>query len=97
MPAAKFRKKPVVIEAIQYTGDNASEVTGFVNHAAGFLEVEPEDRGDDFDIAAEVWDKLHSTWVGVKVGQWIIKGIQGEFYPCDADVFESTYEEVDGS
>ena len=87
----KFRKKPVVIEAIQYTGNNSDEILGF---AKRFYELDLEDR-DDHEVIAEVWDKLHSTWVGVKNGQWIIKGIQGEFYPCDEDVFKSTYEPVE--
>ena len=40
---------------------------------------------DEPDIRAEVWDKLHSIWVGVKDGQWIMKGSEGEFYPCVDD------------
>lgn len=97
MPVAKFRKKPVVIEAIKFEGlENFGEVQDFTG-ADQFRYVDPEDRDDDFDIFAEVWDRLHSTWVGVKISQWIIKGVQGEFYPCDKDVFESTYEVVDAS
>lgn len=97
----KFRKKPVVIEAKQFDG-NVLDVQEWCRvqeldpTRVFFLPVDEADRTDDPDIVAEVWDKLHSTWVGVKLGQWIIHGIQGEFYPCDADVFEATYEEVDG-
>lgn len=88
----KFRKKPVEIEAMQFDGGNWIAVEAFAS--GRFHEVLPEDRLDDPDITAEVWDALHSTWVGVKDGQWIIRGVQGEFYPCDPDVFEATYEAV---
>jgi len=48
--------------------------------------------GQDFNAA--VYDMLHETWVGVKPGQWIIKGVKGEFYPCDPETFAETYEEA---
>lgn len=86
-----FRKKPVVIEAVQWTGANLAEVRAFTG-PANFYAVEVDDQRDDPDIRAEVWDKLHSTWVGVKDGQWVIRGVKGEFYPCDADVLAETYE-----
>lgn len=82
-----YRKKPVVVQAMQYSGSNAKAVQQFVG-GAGFALVHSEDP----EITAVVWDKLHSTWVGVKDGQWIIKGVQGEFYPCDDEVFKETYE-----
>lgn len=44
---------------------------------------------------AVVYDDLHGTWVNLKTGQWVIRGVQGEFYPCDADVFAATYEAVE--
>jgi len=59
-----------------------------------FEAVDPRDRGDDPDIHAQVWDRLHSTWVGVKPGMWIVRGIRGEFYPIDDGVLADTYEEV---
>lgn len=42
-----------------------------------------------------VYDRLHSGWILFEPGDWIIKGIKGEFYPCKADVFEATYEPAD--
>lgn len=89
----KFRKRPVVIEAVQWTGDNVSDVR-VLTGPAHFDAVDPEDRGDDPDITAQVLDVLHSTWVGVKTGQWVIKGVKGEFYPIDPDVLAETYEAV---
>lgn len=96
---AKFRKKPVEIEALQFTGDNHRQMNQFVGKTFpvlgelhwGFTPIEEDENG----VIAIVWDKLHSTWVGVKADQWIIRGVQGEFYPCDPDVFEVTYDPVE--
>ena len=41
---------------------------------------------------AVVYDTLHGTWVNVSTGDWIIRGVEGEFYPCRPDVFAETYE-----
>lgn len=89
----KFRKKPVVVEAVQFDGLNEAEVQAFAG-SDNFYMVDVEDRYDDPECVGTVYDKLHSTWVGVKDGQWIIRGVQGEFYPCDQEVFASTYEPV---
>jgi len=83
----KFRKKPVVIEAFMY----------------GF-DVFPEwFSNSDFEFCYE--DKLNMPPIGVKiktlegvmiakVGDWVIKGVKGEIYPCNPDIFELTYEAV---
>ncbi|TWS25565.1 hypothetical protein FK530_22870 [Tsukamurella conjunctivitidis] len=49
-----------------------------------------ERRDGGFD--AVVYDRLHGTWVNVRKGDWIIRGVEGEFYPCREDVFAATYE-----
>ena len=72
-------------------GDNFAEVQSLTG-AALFVQVDPEDRLEDPEIVAQVFDRLHSTWVGVKSDQWIIRGVQGEFYPCAPDVFVATYD-----
>lgn len=80
----RYRKKPVVIEAMQWTGDNFVEIDNFitVEHRtypkAGLVEI--------------------PTLEGVmeaEVGDFIIKGIKGEFYPCKPDIFEETYDLVE--
>jgi hypothetical protein len=85
-----FRKRPVVVEAVRWTGDNAAQVREFAGGL--FKAVDPEGRNDDPDITAEVLDKLHSTWVGVKTGQWVVRGVKGEFYPIDQEVLDETYD-----
>lgn len=76
----KFRKKPVVIEAVQFTG-NFDEIEQFVGGDAEF-------RGKEL-IVATLEGPLRASQ-----NDWIIKGVNGEFYPCKPDIFEKTYEEV---
>ena len=79
-----YRKKPVVIEAIQYQReDNIFAVQEFVGEA---LKYNPDDN-EYYIITLEGNMKA-------SIGDWIIKGVQGEFYPCKPDIFEKTYEEV---
>jgi len=81
----KFRKKPVVIEAAQWTGtaDSYREVLGFVGDRAAF-------NGEKNPPTWEI-----TTLEGVMTanqGDWIIRGVKGELYPCKPDIFEATYE-----
>lgn len=78
----KYRKKPVVIEALQYTGDNADEIIKFTK---GLVQV---GVGKSLIIPTLEGDHIAS------VGDYIIKGVNGEFYPCKPDIFEQTYEKV---
>lgn len=85
----KYRKKPVMIEAIQYLGlENMVEVQKFV--------------GDNLTIYADeinsVFTLIIHTLEGnmeVSLNDYIIKGVNGEFYPCKPDIFEKTYEKID--
>ena len=84
----KFRKKPVVIEAVRYTGSNCAEVAEFTGD--GWPDSPCECTGD------EPW--LIETLEGVmeaSPGDWIIRGVKGEFYPCKPDIFAATYELAD--
>jgi hypothetical protein len=78
----KFRKKPVVIEAVQWNGKNIEEVKSFFG-------LDAEWSYDDL-MPLEIYT-LEGT-MEAAVGDWIIKGIKGEFYPCKPDIFEATYE-----
>lgn len=82
---AKFKKKPVVIEAIRYGGDeNFNFVRIFVGNDT------PLHRLGDSMLGIETLEGV----MKVSPGDWIIKGIKGEFYPCKPDIFEQTYEPV---
>lgn len=87
----KVRKRPVEVSAVRFTGDNYDDVWELTGPEAFAPQVAAVDAPD---IIAAVFDRLHATWVGVKAEQWIIQGVKGEFYPCDPDVFEETYEAV---
>ena len=89
----KFRKKPVVIEAIQWTGKNLKEIIDFtgLNESAqkwSWEEYEKVVLEDGFKIFT-----LEGT-MSADIGDFIIQGVQGEFYPCKPDIFEQTYEPV---
>jgi hypothetical protein len=88
----RYRKLPIEIDAVQWTGTNAAELAAFA--PGKWRTVDTEDRTDDPEITAEVFDELHSTWVGMRTGHWVIEGIAGEFYPCADHVFAVTYERV---
>ncbi|HBA72229.1 MAG TPA: hypothetical protein DCZ63_08595 [Geobacter sp.] len=75
-----YRKKPVVIEALQFDG-NFNEIEKFVGGDAEFRQGEL--------IVATLEGPLHAS-----PKDYIIKGIKGEFYPCKPDIFEATYEPV---
>lgn len=82
----KFKKKPVVVEAMQWTRNMArAPMIEFTNHLV---------RMDDVEEEFFVYDRLHDTWVEFEYDDWIIKGVQGEFYPCKPDIFKETYDEA---
>jgi hypothetical protein len=77
----EFRKKPVVIEAVRWTGSSQS-----------IIELVEWSRGEIwFDNDGPVIETLEGP-LHASLNDWIIKGVQGEFYPCKPDIFEQTYE-----
>ena len=78
----KFRKKPVVIDAVQWTGANTDEVLGFI-----VTQGSARREGQN----AIAIDTSEGTMRAGK-GDWIIKGVKGEYYPCKPDIFAATYE-----
>ncbi len=77
----KFKKKPVTIDAIQWNGENTEDVLKFLGES---LNVNVD--ADGFKI-----NTLEGTMTA-SVGDFIIKGVKGEFYPCKPDIFEQTYD-----
>lgn len=79
--ARKFRKKPVVIDAVQFTGENDDELREFcpiIKIISGWEAIIPTKEGE----------------MMAGRNDWIIKGIAEEFYPCKPDIFARTYEEA---
>lgn len=82
----KFRKKPVVIEAWQFLDPYAMRPEWV--ETVGVVTFHP-----DFGALIEVLT-LEGTMIGRR-GDWIIKGVKGEVYPCKPDIFAATYEKVE--
>ena len=78
-----YVKKPVIIKACKWTGDNVKEIKKFVEPIAEYLE-------DEQVIL------IHTLEGDMKanIGDYIIKGVKGEFYPCKPEIFEETYSKV---
>ena len=83
----KYRKKPVVIEAEQFTGDN--NPFGVIEFHQCTYRMCPLCQGDD-ELHAYI-KTLEGGHIATE-GDFIIKGINGEFYPCKPDIFEKTYD-----
>ncbi len=79
----RFRKKPVEVDAIQWNGENRDEVHNFIT---GFSS----NIGAD-GILIRTLEGDHRA----DIGDWVIKGVSGEFYPCKPDIFDLTYELVE--
>ena len=89
---AKYRKKPVVIEAMQYHGTSSQfeELKVFVGESL-FVDMKTKSRLDT-GIKIRTLEGDHA----ICKGDFVIKGVKGEFYPCKPDIFGQTYELVEG-
>lgn len=83
--AKQYRKKPVIIDALEWTGQNEEEVNKFV--PAHLRAYEPN------GLILTTLEGNHLA----NIGDFIIRGVKGEFYPCKPDIFEMTYDEVEES
>jgi len=83
----KFRKKPVVIEAHQWNGHNRHELIEY-------LKMPPEVICATNPLGDLLFIRTLEGEMRADPGDWIIKGVKGEFYPCKPDIFEATYERV---
>lgn len=83
----QYRKKPVVIEAVQWTGENVAEVDAFIGDGL-------EDNDDGAKPGQPISIETLEGVMTAQVGDWIIRGVKGELYPCKPDIFEATYEAV---
>lgn len=90
---ARYRKRPVEIDAVRYDGRNRDEVVAFIGGLGKVEEkkVSGPGRGMHEGIVIHTLEGDMTA----SVGDWIIKGIAGEFYPCRDDIFRATYEAVE--
>lgn len=90
----KYIKKPIEIEAIQLTENNIIEVFNFID---GENYEKTKSTEELEDIVLGVTKQGYIQLEGIMIagfGDYIIKGVKGEFYPCKPNIFQATYEEV---
>ena len=89
----QYRKKPIVIEAIQWNGANLEELKNFVGSSLdwGTVTLYGFTNKQMLRVVIHTLEGDHEA----KVGDYIIKGVQGEFYPCKPEIFAKTYEAVE--
>ena len=90
--AKQYRKKPVVIEAMQLTTANVMRLAA---KWAGGKYREEQKPSDPSDVAYWVDIPTLEGVMKANQGDFLIKGVQGEFYPCKPDIFAATYDEVE--
>ena len=83
----KYRKKPVVIDAIQWNGENMMETNAFIAEKPTELQMEFTPKGR---LLIHTMEGLMEA----SKDDFIIRGIKGELYPCKPDIFEKTYEKA---
>ena len=81
----KYKKKPVVIDAIKFDGTNQDEIIAFTKGKAA----------KSLTVLETIKILTLEGRMTAKKGDWIVKGVKGEFYPVDSDIFEQTYEKVE--
>jgi hypothetical protein len=92
----RYRKKPVVIEAMQFTTNNEAGGAPTMDRIVLWAnQGQPEMRA--WHNGTDIFIPTLEGEMRAVVGDWIIRGVQGEFYPCKPDIFEATYEPVDGA
>lgn len=97
---AMFRKKPVVIEAVQLRWSTWNEMCEFLD---GIISPETPGRNSELysDTCGEMAPYIELTIPTLegdhtaRHGDWIIRGVKGEFYPCKPDIFNATYDAVE--
>ena len=84
----KYKKKPIIIEAVKWVGSNLKEVNKFTNKSLQRVISWDNSVNESVIISTLEGDKR------VKKDDYIIKGVNGEFYPCKPDIFKKTYDKV---
>lgn len=95
----KYRKIPVVVEAIQWTGENQREMFDFLTNyekTDDYMSMSGENFViDHYDVKGGLVIKTLEGKHIASIGDYIIRGVAGEFYPCKPEIFEKTYERAE--
>ena len=91
----RYTKKPVTVEAVQWTGENLQELKNFVGSSLEYdIQYDAREVGKGpaaVDVRIRTLEGVHHA----TEGDFIIKGVHGEFYPCKPDIFQETYVEAE--
>ena len=87
---AKYRKKPVIIEANQFTDDMKEVVYHWASAQQMNIQPSFSDEGKPILLIPTLEGEMTC-----QINDWLIRGVNGEFYPCKPDIFEKTYEKVE--
>lgn len=94
----KYVKKHIPIEAEQFQPQGEESWDDAWRRVYEFsdevLDLQFDDMTDSGEEEYYVYDYLHDSWIQFHKGDWILKGIRGEYYPCEREVFAETYEEA---
>ena len=91
----RYIKKPVTVEAIQWTGENLQELKNFVGDSLEYDVMDAAWEVGKGPVAVNVRIKTLEGIHHASVGDYIIRGIAGEFYPCKLHIFQETYVETE--
>jgi hypothetical protein len=99
MEPLTYRGKPVEVDAMRWMGPQNEQGASVEELHEWGVAVEPAGSWSSVvngreDFTLLVWNSLEQQYIQCPVGHWIIKGIKGEFYPCDDGVFQAKYELV---
>jgi hypothetical protein len=91
----RYRKRPAIVEAMRYDGTNAHIATFWIGSSLAAAEMAKKGErlawmSDDGKLC--LMTQNAPAFFIVEVGDWIVKGVEGEFYPCRASIFEATHE-----
>jgi len=92
---SKFRKKPVVIDAVQWTGENLEEIREFCSNIIPTIQNMSYKKNKNERANDLLGIPTMEGYMTASLNDWIIKGVEGEFYPCKPKIFEKTYERVE--
>lgn len=89
---ALFRKLPVIIEAIEWDGKNKEAIDSFCVNTNGISQNYWHDvyKNGNYVLKIRTLEGDHTA----SIGDYLIKGVKGEFYPCKPDIFKQTYESI---
>jgi hypothetical protein len=94
----QLRKKPVEVDAVQWNGNNLVEVIRFMGQDVDLNSSIESDKFDDYRAIVRKQGLTIYTLEGemkASEGDFIIKGVKGEFYPCKPDIVKATYDKVE--